>query len=257
MIGLDLPDSPNYVDQNIHSDYVCGPATILNALKFGGSEYRKAYQQVSGATDREKLHRVIDRYFRKPSAVFPNVKRLQNRAGTANEDFVAAWKDVCQEFDLPTVEAFEVQREELEPSVDFIKRMHSRFHASLRRGVPPLVSLRSQVAKRRDEDGQWYWRPMAHHFVVVTAIEETIRDGQHGFEFEYIDPAGGKLGTGFFSAERRQPYAGLTGNSLDGKVVGGNRFMIVSAPSAYTLIDAKLAAWHERTMILLNYYVGL
>jgi hypothetical protein len=71
-----------------------------------------------------------------------------------------------------------------------LRRTHQRLEASLKKGIPPLLSLRRFVRR----DGRWI--PLQGHFVTVTAVPHRLLRKQGEFAFTYLDPWGGKHGEG-------------------------------------------------------------
>lgn len=255
--GFTLRPDEGFVDQMLYSDMACGPAAVLNVLKFGGPKYREAYSNLQGASDRHRLHGLLDRYFRRPSEVLDQGHRFTEHAGVLHEDLAVAARELSSDHGLPEPYGTELLRGLDEPSEDFLARVHQQLSFSLFQGMPPVIALRSQYADQDSRSGKWRWKTLRDHFVVVVRVPSALRKGEMGFAFDYIDPDGGRLATGFVFAERRQNFAGFQGNSHAGGWLPGNRFLLITAPTAYSMIPEDKADWHARTLTTLSYYVGL
>lgn len=251
--GIERPSEGATIDQMLHSKKACGPAAMLNAVKFGAPA---AYQQLLGADEETRLRFVIDRYFRKPSTTSPNAMRFTDLGGTGHADLAAAMRDLAEEHGLPEIISGELLRAVDENSRDFLFRIHRQLLFSLDRGVLPIIALRSQFTQQDEETGEWGWRAMADHYVVVFSVPNRLAEGELGFAFEYIDPDGGRMATGFIYAERMHAFAGFQGDSERGRWAGGNRFLLVTAPRSYSLIDEDQVDWNERVLTTLSYFVG-
>ncbi|MEM1297380.1 MAG: hypothetical protein AAGH89_18590 [Verrucomicrobiota bacterium] len=256
-IGLKVDQDAELIDQTIYSDTACGPTALLSALKFGSKSHQLAYAGLTGSDDSTKLRFVIERYFDQKSSVFERQKRFTKAGGVAHVDLLAAYQDLAGDYELAKPQGKEWIRREGKPSVDFVRETHDKLRFSLLQEVAPILALRSQIARYDPETSSWNWRKMADHFVVVTAVPDTLRTEAHGFAIEYIDPNGGKQASGFIHAERRQRFAGYQGTAAMGRWLDGNRFLLVTAPNSYSLIDGERANWHDRTLITLSYIISL
>jgi len=194
---LDIPAEPGLVDQHTHSPKSCGPASLLNALKFGSPAHRQAYHSLHGEEDGARLHHLTDRYFLRPSTHLAGVPRFTRHGGCSRRDLAAAAREVASEFHLPALRHGEWRREPKESAASFVERVHRDPRKSLRWETPPVVEFRSQLAHWDEEAEDWKWQSLADHYVVVTHVPESLRDGALGFPFDYIDPNGGLLASGF------------------------------------------------------------
>tara|TARA_R110002096_G_scaffold100173_6_gene221987 strand:- start:664 stop:1518 length:855 start_codon:yes stop_codon:yes gene_type:complete len=256
-VGLEIAKNAEPVDQTSFSATACGPAAMLNALKFGSESHRTVYQKLTGAGDVAKLRFVIGRYFDQPSLIFEHQKRFTKAGGVAHSDLLAALRDCAEENRLPELQGTEWVRDQGTASVEFVRDTHRKLRFSLIQETLPILGLRSQIARYDSETASWNWRKMSDHFIVVTAVPDELREGAHGFSFDYVEPNGGKLASGFIHAERRQAFAGYQGTAAKGRWLDGNRFLLVTAPSSYSLINGDRAKWHDRTLITLSYIISL
>lgn len=252
-VGIPRPPETETIDQNIFSAKACGPAAVLNAVKFGAPE---VYQRLLGSDEETRLRYVIDRYFRKASVIRDGARRFHEASGVGHADLAAAMRDLAEEHGLPEVQAGEILRKDDEMEREFVFRVHRLLRGSLRKGVLPIVALRSQVSRQDSETGEWRWEAMADHFVVITSVPDELHEKELGFSFEMIDPAGGYTSTGFIYTERMHEFAAFQGDSDSGRWLGGNRFLLVTAPRCYTLTDKKKADWQLRVLTALSYFVG-
>lgn len=177
------------VNQLSISGNACGPAALLASFRCGSESWRRAAAGLPGATDREQLGQWIRRHGLRPSETLQGRKRWTN-AGINVEDLVAAANEMNRPLFLPALaqDGLFVRRGENPEAL--LKRTHQRLEASLKKGIPPLLSLRRFVQR----DGRWV--PLQGHFITVTAVPLRLARKQREFAFTYLDPWGGKRGEG-------------------------------------------------------------
>ncbi|MEM7603231.1 MAG: hypothetical protein AAF357_17700, partial [Verrucomicrobiota bacterium] len=95
-LGLVSAQDESIVDQRnfVDSNNGCGPASVLNCLKFSRPELRGIYDDILGSTDGVKMRLVVDRYFRhRDSVVYPEQKRWGIH-GVATADLAAGMNEL-------------------------------------------------------------------------------------------------------------------------------------------------------------------
>ena len=255
-IKLSIPPHAKPANQLTHSRKSCAPAALLNALKFGSPSHQNAYGRLLGDDDSSRLHYLVDRFFGRPSTHLDGVPRFTPQGGCTRLDLAAAYRDAASEFALPEIQHREWLRKQGETSTAFVARVHHDLRRSIKWQTPPLIEFRSQTAQWEEKEQRWRWRSQADHYVTVTGVPDQLPSGALGFPFHYIDPDGGKFATGFIHAETRQSFAAFSGEMVHGRWLGGNRFLLVTAPESASLISPEKTPWHTRSLIVLSYFIG-
>lgn len=180
----------------------CGPAALLNSLRFGGGSWRAAEQSLAAGTDKERIRQFILTSGGRESAHLPGRPRWSRR-GVGLLDL----RDMANELDrkiFPRISAAVFFREENEPPGKILARLHGHLGRSLGNGFPPVLSIR-----RHARGASGYWRDVDAHFVTILAVGG-IEDG--AFAVRYADPWGGKI----FAGRVRVPQVPLLAGP-DGK----------------------------------------
>ena len=247
------------VSQQLYPDSIngCAPASLLNALKFGDPKCVQSYRDILGQTDATKLRYIIDRYFRtRPSLVSKGEMRWGFH-GVFVRDFEAAANDLLREKNLKPCRSEFLDRNEKETSGEHLSRIHHWMKKSLQSGFPPILSLRSFLVKRRQENNNDpKWEIGYHHFVLVHSLPEKLPQGASGFEAAAADPNGPRLGNIYIHLEPNgQPFSALKGNEIRGRWLSGRPFLLVAAPGMTSLRPANLE-WSERFIVTVNFLTG-
>ncbi len=257
---LGVPIDPlRIVDQNADREYkarACGPTAILNSLRFATGDERDIFPTLVGSDDATRLRYLLDRWFiGRASSVAVGVKRFDTH-GCYVEDLAEGFNELLSEKKQPVAKSgFLDRRNEEENDRDFLERIHGRFADSLRRGLPPIVSLRSFVARKHyGESDTSRWGIARHHFVVLTSVPEKLPENDLGFRFEYIDPNGGKTGSAYAYAEQHLAYRAFKGSNGIGEWLRGTPFLLVVAPGIESL-QPRNADWPDRVIITLNHAI--
>ena len=85
-----------------------------------------------------------------------------------------------------------------ESPADLLHRAHRRMETSLRKGLPPVASLR-RYAHRPAPLGNGAWSVVDGHFIVVTELPARLAPNTTSFSIRYLDPWGGKSRTATIS----------------------------------------------------------
>lgn len=245
------------VDQRDYEDSAngCGPATILNLLRFGGAEFRPALRGLVGSTDGVLMRFLVDRYFRnRPSSTHPGWKRWGVH-GIEGPDLAAGLNELLEEHGIAPTDSTFLDRRENESETSHLDRVHRLFADSLERGTPPLLSLRSFVVRRRERlGGEPHWETGFAHYVLVTALRGA--PSPSGFEIEAIDPWRGRRTILYVHREANgQSFLALKGNAETGTWLEGRPFLQVLAPEVPTLRPADLE-WDERYLVVADFLIG-
>lgn len=256
---LSIPVTPETVIRQqiyVDSPNACGPTALANCLKFGSPPLRSAWEGFVGTDDTTRLRFLIDRWFAgRQSGVFPGKKRL-SFDGTLEEDLAAAFNELAADQSLGKVQATFLDRQPGEKSPAFLARVHEAISDSIKGGIPPLLSLKTYVARRFERmDDQIAWEPSAHHWVLVTGVRRELRDADLGFPVDLIDPDGGRLTSAYIFAENRLNFRALKGIEAQGQWLDGRPFLLVQAPGVLALRPDE-AGWTDRIIVTANFLIG-
>ena len=254
------------VNQHIDPQFgmkACGPAAVMNAVRFSKGKEVEIFSQLVGARDTMRLRFLIDRWFAgRDSLVAIGTKRYGPH-GCYSPDLLAGFNEMLREHrQQPVAGKFldrawsEREGEQVaESDADYVRRVHELLADSLRDGLPPVISLRSYVArKHQGPSSDIRWGPARAHFVVVTSVPKKLAAHDLGFRFEYVDPNGGKTGSAWVFAEQHLSFRAFRGSNGAGDWLNGKPFLLVVAPSIVSL-QPKKAEWSDRTIVTLDYAV--
>lgn len=187
-LNLRAPNqSFDFIDQKNGVGNSCGPASILNAFGSGSKEWQIPFKKIPATSDRTRISSVIRSWGQVPSNTLPGRKRWEIKGGSnfvdltvmANEMRKLHWK-------LPKLKSelfFATPGPKSEISLN---QAHKRLQKSLKKGFPPLLSIRRFVLRK----GQW--QSVHGHFVVLTAMPDKLTRGTRTFPIEFVDPIGAK-----------------------------------------------------------------
>lgn len=251
-------DPAAIIDQHLYTDSVnaCGPTAIANSLRFGTPPMVATWNGFVGGDDTTRLRFAIDRWFlNRTSTIYPPNKRL-SYDGVVEEDLAAGYNELLESVGLAPLNAGFLDRRIGEKSPAFLKRVHELISDSLEDGVPPVLSLKTYVARRIERmDNQIAWEPAAHHCVAVTGISRTLRPADLGFGIDLIDPNGGHQTRAFVYAENLLNFRALKGTQDKGDWLEGRPFLLVQAPGVLSLRPEK-AEWPDRVIVVANFLIG-
>ena len=252
-----VPVTSGIVDQRDFADSAngCGPASILNLLKFSREEYLNAYLKVLGSTEGVKMRFLVDRYFKnRKSVTFPAAKRWMP-SGIQSADLYTGLNEFLKDEGIPELNGTYLDLQKGETEANHIVRCHDLMAASIHSGVMPILSLRSYLVKRREKnDFEPRWETGVHHYVVVTAVTKPPSDT--GFEIEVLEPWRGKKTTLYIHREANgQAFRALKGIEENGNWLGGMPFLQVIAHDLPSLSPVN-REWSDRFIIVANFLIG-
>lgn len=256
-LSLPVEDSA-IIDQHLFEDSknACAPAAVANALRFGSPKMQNTWEQFVGSDDKTRMRFLIDRWFRsQPSIEFPTKKRL-SFDGVLEEDLAAACRELSEEYELPPLRGDYLDRLAGEKSPAFLARVHDYLTDSLESGVPPILSLKTHVARPVERlNDEVAWTYSAHHWVVVSGVQKELRIGDLGFSLNLIEPNGGYQTTAFIYAENLLNFRALKGSEGNGEWLSGRPFLLVQAPGVLSLRPDE-AEWKDRVIVTANYLIA-
>lgn len=249
--GMVAADQRDYAD----SRNGCAPATLLNLLKFGGGELAPALRSLVGGSDGVRMRFLVDRYFgNRPSIERPGQPRWGVH-GIGCRDFAAGTNELLAEHGIEALASRSLRRLEGERETDHLARVRGYLAASLARGIPPMLNLRSYLVKRREEDGgAARWELGVGHYVLVVALP--VAESGLGFPVEVIDPWRGRRTELLIHREASgRSFRALDEDDPEGEWLDGRPFLQVLAPEVPSLRPANLD-WSERFLAIANHLVG-
>lgn len=200
----DLREAPKLgaapANQLVVSGNACGPTALLNAFQSGDASWRRASDALAGDTDKKRILAIIREYGMRPSA------HIQGRPRWSKKGInIADLTDIANEMTrgryLPQVSQEVLFRDAKETPEKLLRRCHARLETSLKKGLPPLISLRRYV-KRGGA-----WTALEAHFVTVTAVPRKLDKHARSFSIRYMDPWGGKSCEGTITLPERSILA--------------------------------------------------
>lgn len=248
----------------------CGPATFLNALRFGPPAFQDAFAGLPGDTDAEKLAGIIATHGAQASAILPWNTLFGRKGGVWADDARRYLKSILgahAERLLPTY--FETTGKE-SPS-EFLHRVHALLLSSLERGVPVITVIRGFAARKRDDES-FVWEAISGHFVLLVRVPRIINPGAQGFVFQFVEPGFGKLYEGYIYAETVRAFQALKEScmgysfsetteeyepipgSLQSSHWIKNGFLHVVSSSLH--LETYKEPWHARTFLTLDFGLG-
>gem|GEM_PF-428334 len=259
---IEIPVSgPLIIDQHIYPDSrnACGPASIFNLLQFGPESYQKARLSLVGANETTRFRFLIERYFKSQKSVInPRVKRW-SASGLLSADLAGGLNDLLEANKIPPLESSYLDKKEGESDALFLKRIHQWMNRSVSRGVPPILSLKSYMVRRRKENNfQPGWEVERHHYVVVTSLPKKLMSAppSRGFEAIVIDSNGAIQRPVFIHLESNaQAFRALKGDDLDDQWLDGRPFLLVEASQIRAMRPADMK-WSDRFIVVANFLIG-
>lgn len=170
----------------------CGPAALLASYRCGSEDWRRVSESIPGKSDKSKLLYIIRAHGLRPSKSLQNRKRW-TKDGINIEDLTEVAGELSALGQTPAPKMESVLRQGRESPEKLLYRLHSRVRNSLKKGCPPVLSLR-RYARR---GGQW--QAIQGHFVTIVRVPDKLPRKSTSFDFTYFDPWGGKKENGRFA----------------------------------------------------------
>ncbi len=188
-------DAPNQsavvVNQLVVAGNACGPAALLNALRFGGPGEQRAATALAGANDKESLLRVIREVGMRPSDHMPGRARWGGN-GVSVADLQDMGNEMMKGQYLLPVRAEVLFRGPSATPDQLLRHVHRQFDESLAKGFPPILSLRRYVLRRQPGSERPQWIVIESHFVTLASLPRKLDGGARELAVSYLDPWGGK-----------------------------------------------------------------
>jgi hypothetical protein len=236
---MDVPP----VNQLTVAGNACGPAALLNSFQSGNNDWRRAWDGVSGKTDRERILTVIREIGMRPSRHSTGRARWSKRGVS-----VADLRDMAEEMGVgrylpqPSEEVF--FRQVRETPEKLLERVHQRLAKSLAKGLPPVLSIRRQ-AWRAEKGHPATWVTVDAHFVTLTSLPRKLPRGARSFPVTYIDPWGGKRLSGEIRLPSQPVFADAEG-----------RTSCLEAAFPQSSVGSKMLRRGEKSVVILAAAIG-
>ncbi len=241
---FDYPDSKN----------ACGPASILNLLKFSREEHFTIYYSLKGEDDTARMKYLIERYFRsRNSTVEPKWNRWGVH-GIFAEDLATGLNELLVEHEKPKLKSENLDRIASETEGEHMRRIHEK-------NLPLDRSWREahyQPAFIRRKNSRFGKAKMgARAFTTPLLLWKSIKlRGELGFHLLGLDSAGGEEVALFIHRDGgRLPFAALRGAESGSEWLKGFPFLQVMAPEVPSLRPRNLK-WADRYLVTANLLIG-
>lgn len=179
-------------NQLVVSGNACGPTALLNAFRFGDASWQRASDALTGETDKQRIYTIIREYGMRPSGHITDRPRWSKK-GVNLADLTDIANEMTRGRFLPQVNQEVLFRSSRETPENLLRRTHARLETSLKKGLPPLISLRRYVKRSGS------WMALEAHFVTVTSVPRKLDKNARSFSIRYVDPWGGKSCQGAIS----------------------------------------------------------
>lgn len=228
------------VNQLIVSGNACGPAALLTSFQCGDKTWQTVSEVIPGSSDRSKLLYIIRAHGLQDSASLKGRKRW-TRHGINADDLEQVAGELAAMKGLPSPRSEQLFKKGRESPVKLVDRTHGRLRDSLKRGFPPVLSLKRYVFRQ----GQWL--SIQGHFVTVVRVPEKIDRKAASFTFTYFDPWQGKKHQGTFRipAEPLISTDGQSSSCLEAAVPSANigRKLIWSGEKSFVVPVGVIGRW--------------
>lgn len=187
-LGLQAPNkSFDFIDQKNGIGNSCGPAALLNAFGSGSEKWQQAYQKIPGSSDRARIASVIKSWGQAPSKNLPNRNRWERKGGVNFSDLAVMAGEMRKlNWGLSGIDSELFFAAPGPQSAPLLRTAHQRLAKSLKKGLPPILSVRRFVLR----EGQW--QSVHGHFVVLTGIPTKLAKGDSSFPIEFVDSTGAR-----------------------------------------------------------------
>lgn len=176
-------------NQLVVSGNACGPTALLNALRFANRDWQRAYKAIEGSSDKEKIYQLIRESGMRPSKHLAGRPRW-SRKGVNIADLCDMANETAAGHYLPTLNQEVLFSAGGNAGPRLLRSTHHKLADSLRKGFPPIISLRRYV-NRKLGDG-FNWVILDAHFVTLVSVPRSLGKEAVDFPVIYVDPWGGK-----------------------------------------------------------------
>lgn len=226
------------VDQLVVSGNACGPAAVMNSMRYGRGKWHDMEGLLAGKDDREKIKGIIEKYGMRRSKHLPDRARWTKR-GVGVVDLLDMINEMSAERMGPRFGVEMMYLADRESPEAMLKRARVKVQASLKRGVPPVVSLNRYV-RRVSSSGLETWVMESAHFISLVACEER----EQGLLVHYLDPWKGRDAYGQLVLPMRgmkDPQGRVV--HLEGKLDGLSMGQVGKGQQSYVAVVGLIGVW--------------
>lgn len=186
-----VPNSPP-VNQLPISGNACGPACLLDSFRSGGKKWQQSVAQFEGDKDVDRMLAIIRAHGKKGSQLDPKKARWNKWQGVNATDLVEMANEMKTESWMGTVRQNLFFLSKREQPADLLERTHRDLVRSLKKGFPPIMSIRRMAWRSPSRGTAPAWLTVKRHFVVLTGLPDRLPKNATSFRVTYHDPWGGK-----------------------------------------------------------------
>ena len=237
----------------------CGPCAIGNSLLRGDPAGRKAFGTLPGGTADARLDAMIARYGTRPSETYGKGRaRFEAGQGITNDDLAYLANDFLRDNSLPGVHGQWLDRAGEETGVAHTRRVHGLLQASLARGLPAVVEIRSFAADPASSKEPWI--NLSAHWLALASVESELATEALGFSCRFADSSSGRVIPAFLSAEIFRPFNATRGFKLraDGSKewlwLTGRPYLLLNLPDLPMYANTRPGS--ARTFVALTYMIS-
>ena len=191
----------------------CGPCAVGNALLRGDAAGRRAFGALAGGSGDARVEALVARYGARPSETYGSKRaRFEPGQGITNDDLAYLANDFLRDNSLPGVRGQWLDRAGEETGVVHTRRVHGLLRASLARGLPAVVEIRSFAAD--PASAKEPWANLSAHWLALASVEPELADEALGFGCRFADSSSGRVIPAFVSADIFRPFNATRGFKL-------------------------------------------
>lgn len=179
------------INQLRTSGNACGPAALLDAFQSGSEKWQQSAAVITGETQRARLLKIIQGRGAQASKLNPQRRRWDQRGGINAEDLVAIANEMRTRSWMGTVKQELFFKGTRETPAKLLRRTHSDLRKSLKKGLPPILSIRRVALRQPPGSAIPSWLTLKRHYVVLTGLPESLPKNATSFPLSYRDPWGG------------------------------------------------------------------
>ncbi|YCM45206.1 hypothetical protein V2O64_04110 [Verrucomicrobiaceae bacterium 227] len=180
------------VNQLRTSGNACGPACLLDAFQSGSKKWQASVAKIEGDSDTQKIIGIIKSYGKKGSQIDPKRARWNTRQGVSAQDLVNMANEMRTGMWMGTVKQALFFPKGREASTSLLQSTHRSLTKSLKKGLPPILSIRRVALRSPSRNTAPSWLTVKRHFVVLTGLPAKLPKNASSFRVTYHDPWGGK-----------------------------------------------------------------
>lgn len=185
------PTPPEPINQLRTSGNACGPACILDAFQCGSAKWQYSAAQITGATQAERLLKIIRTHGNRPSKQLPKQKRWTRAEGINATDLAAIGNEMRKKMWMGTIRQRLLFRDQTKSPETHLNSTHKTLTNSLKKGLPPILTARRMIWKSPAEDQPKTWLTVKRHYLVLTGLPKTLNANATSFPVTYREPWGG------------------------------------------------------------------